>query len=203
MKKLSLLIVLTIGLASSAVYARSIFLNGVDISAVRGQTFKGASVTIDTNGDVRIDAPGYKVEVVDPEPTSASARNKQNKGGPNSSLSNRYYLVTQPSPGGRAQYDFTISVNGVEYKKIEADSSQLIMEISAWLHKGENEIVIKGTKDLLGGRKSSSSSDKVRVIIGVGHEEGKTVKIDSVKASVKADASQLSIVSKHYVLLAE
>ncbi len=205
MKRVAIIIALLCLAATPAAHARTVHLNGVDISAVRNQTFKGATVTIDKNGNVLIDAPGYKVEVVDPPAASSSttAPPKKNKGGPNPMLQKRYYLVTQPSPGGRAQYDFVISANGVEYKTIKAGSPQVIVEISAWLHKGENEVHVKCVKNLAGGRKSSATTDEARVLIGIGHEEGKTVKIDKIKAKVKVDASQLSKVDKHFVLLAE
>jgi hypothetical protein len=182
---------------------RSVFLNGVDISDVRGQEFKKATVRLDEKGNVHIDAPGYKVQVVEPGTGSTSTAATNDNGGKNLSLSKRYYLVTQPSVGGVAQYRFLVSINGHVRKDIQAGSDQVIMEISAWLHLGENEIVIKAMKNLGEGRKSSSPKDVAKVIIGVGHEDGKVVKIDSIKGSVKANASELSTKEKHIVLIAE
>ncbi len=180
-------------------HARSVFLNGVDISAVRNQTFKKTTVHIDNKGNIRIDAPGYNVEVQ--EPTQA-AKPKADKGGPNPSLSKRFYLVTQPSASGRAQYDVTFSVNGTERIVIKAGTPQVIMEISVWMHRGENEIVIEAKKNLSGGRKSSSPSDEAKIMVGRGHEENKIVKIDSIKAKVTVKASDLSNVKKHFVIVA-
>ncbi len=202
-KNLVVLIALIAITASPAVHARSVFLNGVNISAVRNQTFKKVSVSLDKHGNVYIDAPGYKVEVVDPEQVGEPAATSSRKGGPNPLLTKRYYLVTQPSPGGRAQYNFVVSVNGDKYKTIKAGSPQVIEEISALLHKGENEIIIKGTKNLSSGRKSSSPMDEASIILGIGHEDGKIVKIDKVKAKVKANASQDGIIEKHFVLVAQ
>lgn len=185
-------------------HARNVYLNGVDISNIRDQTFTKATVKIDAQGNIYITAPGYKVEIRDPKPQEqAPETTKPDTGGPNSSLSNRYYLVTEPSPQGRAQYDFSILVNGVEKKTIPAGSPQQIIEISAWLHPGDNEVVIRGVKNLQGGRKSSSSSDKVRILVGLGHEQGKTVKIDKVLASVKADAGKLSTIQKPFLITAK
>jgi hypothetical protein len=202
-RKLTAILVLAIATASPAVYAKKVYLNGVDITKVRDQTFLKANVTIDKDGDIYIDAPGYKVEVLDPNIEEKPQTPSQSKGGPNTALQKRYFLVTQPSKDGRAQYDFIISVNGAERKTIKAGEPQVIMEISVWLHKGENEINIKGIKDLGSGRKSSQKTDEVRVVVGIGHEEGKKAIIDAVKASVKADASDLSNIDKHFVLTAE
>lgn len=180
-------------------FARAVYLNGVDISTVRNQTFKKVTVTIDPNGDIRIDAPNYQVEVLEPPKKEAVA----SQGGPNVLLKNKYFLVTQPSLDGKAQYDFVISVNGVEYRTIKAGSSQLIIEISSWLHRGDNEIVVFAKKNLTGGRQSTSSAHEARLLIGVGHEDGKTVKIDKVKAKLSVNASELTDKKKHFVLTAE
>lgn len=202
-KALFALLALTAVLASSAAHARSIYLNGVDISTVRNKKFLKAEVTIDAKGNVRIYAPQYNVKVVDAPSQAAAQAVPNDRGGPNTALSKRYYLVTQPSPRGRAQYDFAITVNGEKKKVIKAGSSQVIMEISKWLHKGENEIIIKANKDTAGGRKSMSPSDKASVIVGVGHVENKIVKIDLIKTRVDVDAAKTQPISKHYVLTAE
>ena len=52
-------------LASTAL-AGSVYVNGVNVDSLRDATFEDVTVTIDANGDVRIDAPGYTIEVVEP-----------------------------------------------------------------------------------------------------------------------------------------
>ena len=155
MKSLVIVLALAVAIAPVQAFARSVFLNGVDISNVRNQTFKDATVSIDKDGNVRIEAPGYKVEVKDPAPSSGTPTAPPlSKGGPNPALQKKYYLITQPSTDGRAQYDFVVVVNGVEYKTIKAGTSQVIMEISAWLRKGDNEVEIRAIKDTSTSRKS-------------------------------------------------
>lgn len=179
--------------------ARSIYLNGVEISSLKNHTFKNATVHIDDKGDVHINAPGYKVELVDDD-APASAPDKE--GGANAALSAHYYLVTKPSPDGRAQFDFVIKINGVERKVIPAGSPQIIMEISTWLKPGENEVLITARKNMGAGRKSVSTADKAEVIIGTGHEESSIVKIDVVNGSLQVTAAQLSDSTKRIVLQA-
>ena len=123
-----------------AASARSVYLNGVDISEVRSQTFDKAKVVIDKDGNIRIDAPQYDVKVV---PSTLNDR-----GGPNPALKKKYYLATQPSKGSKVQYDFVIQVNGKDRRLVKVDGPQLIMEISAWLRKGTNDIKITATKNL-------------------------------------------------------
>lgn len=189
---------------SGAAAAGSVYLNGVDITSVRDKTFKNATVRIDDNGDIHIDAPGYKVEVVDTQKKAAEkAAKKEDPGGPNPALANHYYLVTQPSAGGKAQYDFVVTVNGVEKKLIPAGSPQVILEISAWLDPGPNEVRLIGRKNVGEGRKSDSEAHEARLIIGRGHVEDKIVKIDSILASLKVDASSTNSREKALTLRAE
>lgn len=182
--------------------ARSVFLNGVDVSALRNQTFKNVTVVIDGDGNIHMDAPGYKVEVVEPGVAEREPPAKADEGGPNPLLAQRYYLVTAPTPGDKAQYDLAISVNGIERRRIKSGSGQVIVEISAWLQRGDNAIEIAAVKNLTDSRKSASSTDRLDLLVGVGHEEKSIVKIDDVKIEFKCDASQLETIKRRYTLRA-
>jgi len=199
--------VFTIMLAVPVAFAGEIFLNGVNIGSIRNQTFKDIkSIFIDQNGDVHIDAPSYNVKLIDPETSKTPAQAKKiitkkaSKGGPNELLQTRYFMATQPSEDGAAQYDFLLKINGVERKTIKAGSPVIIVEISKWLKKGVNKVEILAQKNIEGKRISKNPSDIARMIIGTGHEEGSIVKIDKVISSVKAYASQTTDVSKRFTI---
>ena len=180
--------------------ARSVFLNGVDISTIRNRTFENAKVTIDKDGNIRIAAPGYEVKVAGGGVPPKKFK-KEDKGGPNPALVKRYYLVTQPSKNYKGSYTFEVKVNGKTRKVVKAGAPQVIVEISKWLKKGNNEIIIAAKRSATAV--PSSSSDETSLIIGVGHEEKKIVKIDAIKARVTAKASQVGDVKKQFVLTAE
>jgi hypothetical protein len=187
--------------------ARSVYLNGVDISSVRDMTFKNAEVTIDKDGTVRITAPRYEVQVKEDaakegaaQPTGAAAF-KNDKGGPNPALSKRYYLVTQPSAKHAGRHTFTVTVNGTKRRVIKAGAPQLIIEISKWLKKGTNEIIIVAKRPP--ADTSTGSSSQTSLLIGVGHEENKIVKIDAIEARVTARDSELSDKKKQFQLIAD
>jgi hypothetical protein len=42
--------------------AKTVYLNGVDVSSVRNTTLKNVTVVVDQKGDVYIEAPHYKVD---------------------------------------------------------------------------------------------------------------------------------------------
>ena len=162
---IALVCVALLAIAPSAM-ARKVFLNGVDITGLKNKTFKNATVTIDENGDIHLDAPNYKVELIDADPGAQPSSEANPDGGANPALRMRLFLATNPSPGGRAQYDLRVSVNGVQRKVIKAGSRPVIMEISAWFNKGANKVTITATKDTSGGRKSVSNADELQLLIG-------------------------------------
>jgi hypothetical protein len=195
-------VALAIALAAPMVAARTVYLNGVDIGDLRKQTFKEATVYIDENGDVHINAPRYQVEVVEEDAKlggAPSATVENDKAGANPHLRQRYFLVTKPSVDGRAQYDVTIRVNGVERKVIKANDPELIVEVSAWFKSGPNTVELVATKNMRPSRKSTSAADSSRIVIGAGHEDGAIVKVDVVNIDFKCDASQLVDITKTYV----
>ena len=176
--------------------ARAVFVNGVDISFVRNQTFKKATVRIDAKGDIHIDAPGYKVEVVDDPGGAPTAAQPAAPAVTPQASAQRFYLVTKPSIDGRAQYDFVIRVNGIERKLIAAGSRQVILEITEWFTLGTNRVELFARKNVQGVRRSVAASDSAEVIIGAGHVEAGVVKIDKITGSLKVDASQLTDATK-------
>jgi hypothetical protein len=197
----ALAVALAVFLAAPLASARNVYLNGVEIGDLRKQTFKDATVFIDENGDVHISSDRYKVEVVDEDGKpggAASTVDERDTAGANTQLRQRYFLVTKPSEAGRAQYDVVVKVNGVSRRVIKATDPELIVEVSAWFKAGSNTVELVATKNLRGGRKSFSSEDRTRIVLGAGHEDGEIVKVDVVNVDFKCDASQLDDIKKTY-----
>ncbi len=198
--KHAVILVLAVLLAAPcALAAGKLFLNGVDITGVKDRSFKNVkAVQIDANGDIHMDAPQYEVKVMETGGNAAAAGGDANAAG----LSGRYYLATT-GPGKRVQYDLTIAVNGVERLVIKASDNATIEEITGWLQKGDNTILVTARKQLGAGRLSTAKDDVLTLMIGTGHVENKVVKIDRLTAEFKCDASRLSDFAKTYTLRAE
>lgn len=63
---------------TSTLSARSIYLNGVDISSAQNQELKSVNITINENGDIFIIAPHYHVNEEDTYmPLSSLKKNKR------------------------------------------------------------------------------------------------------------------------------
>ena len=192
-----ILLIAALLIPASVFAAGKLFLNGVDITGVKSKSFKKVKVVrIDENGDIHLDAPQYEVKVMETGGAPADAKKGDNNA---AGLANKYYLATKGN-GKRAQYDLVVNVNGVERIVIPAKQSSTIEEMTGWLKKGENTVTITARKKLGNGRLSTSKDDSLTLMIGLGHEENKIVKIDSLKATFKCDASKLSDFTKTYTI---
>lgn len=196
-------IVLALMLIAPSAHATKIFLNGVDITDVSNKTFnKVKSVHIDTKGDIYIDAPQYEVKVLEAggEPDATSTPALEGSSNP-ASLKERYYIASQ-GPAAKVQYKLTISVNNKVRMVIGATESSAIEEITGWLKKGKNVIHVTAVKELGNhGRVSTDKDDEISLLIGSGHEENNNViKIDSLKATFKCDASTTNTFTREYTI---
>jgi hypothetical protein len=174
--------------------AKGVFLNGVNIDGVTNQKFEGCTVIIDPDGNVLITAKGYEVQTVAPT-TAKPAPVEQ---GP---VTKRYFLVTEPSPPGMAQYDIDVFVNSVWIKRIAADDAQTVIEITRHLKKGKNVVHFTATKNLADARRSASPQHLVRIIIGEGNMGGNNVMIDNPVLEYKRDASEMQNFSDDFTVM--
>lgn len=109
--------------------AVEVYLNGVKVTgALKGQTFDNAKVSIDAAGDVRIDAPGYKVELEGFAGAAATL------------TPGKYWLAFEAQMA--QQYRTEIAVNGKTVLTIPAESPQYIFDIGKHATKGINKIQV-------------------------------------------------------------
>ena len=183
----------------------TLFLNGVNIDAVRGQTFeKCRTVRVDERGDVHLDCPGYQVEGTVGAPPAAAARSPVAQ--PSSSLATvvtkHYWLVTEQNEQGAAQYDLDVFINSKWVRKIRAGEEQIVMEITKLLQPGTNKLLFAATKHLETGRKSASPSAFLKVIIGEGESGAGNVMIDNPLLECKRTAAETDNVNEEFTIQA-
>ena len=187
----TLMVLLLAGLLP-AVAAADVYLNGVDITGVRNQTFENATVRIDAQGNVHIDAPGYAVAGASPasgaEPTPPRT----------GSIAHRYFLVTSQNAPGATQYDIDVYINAKWVRTLRSDEDQIVADITRFLQPGENRILLVARKNITGGRKSHSPGHYFRVIVGQGNEGGNNVMIERALVDFKRTAADMDDVSKEF-----
>lgn len=110
--------------------AIDVYLNGVKVTgALKGQTFENAKVAIDAAGNVRIDAPGYKVEVEGAaQAAQAAATHPPGK----------YWLFYEAKMAN--QYKIEVAVNGKTVLTIPPTSPQYVFDIGKHASLGENKV---------------------------------------------------------------
>ncbi|MBN1210409.1 MAG: hypothetical protein JXB05_36485 [Myxococcaceae bacterium] len=210
--------------------AASVYLNGVRIDGVTNQKFEKATVRLDENGDVHIDAPGYAVRVQTvpstapaptPAPTPAPAAPVAAPTAPPPAapvappaptppapaepeeparLTRRYWLVTEQPTTGMAEYDIDLYINSKWIRKLRNSEEQIISEITRHLQPGKNIILLSARKVAAGARKSYSPQHYFKVIIGEGNEGGNTVMIDRPIVTFQRTAADTKDVSQEFTL---
>ena len=171
--------------AGTTVLAASVYLNGTRIDGATNQKFKKCNVTIDANGDVHIEAPGYAVQTQ--EGTTATTNPSTTV---TASPNRRYWLVKEENYPGKTQYDVDIYINSVWFKRIRSNNEQVVQEISKYLRSGMNTLHFAATKNIGQQRKSFSPQVYMRIIIGEGNIGGNNVMIENPLIQYKRTADE-------------
>ncbi|MCY1042822.1 hypothetical protein OV208_15995 [Corallococcus sp. bb12-1] len=181
--------------------AGSVFLNGVNIDGVKGQRFEKATVRIDAEGNVHIDAPGYAARVTTVTPTPAPAAKPPPTAPPPAAgpldagvvtapvpaaatapvpgrITQRYWLVTEQTTPGMTDFDIDVYVNSRWVRRLRNNEEQVAQDITRELRPGANAVTLIARK-AQGSRRSTSASNVFKVIIGEGNEGGGNVMIDT------------------------
>lgn len=176
------LMALTTALWAGPGAAGGVFLNGVNIDGVVDQKFENCTVTIDAQGNVLIQAKGYRVEPVsadDAEKPAATAK-----------LTRRYFLVVENSAPGKVQYDVDLFVNSVWVKRLDNASSQDVSEITKHFRAGENKVSIVATKNVADGRKSEDAAHAIKLLVGEGTMSADQVVIEKPLVQMTRTAAE-------------
>ena len=185
-----LMLLLTLGAATPA-WAKSVYLNNVQIDGLTNQKFENCTVEIDAQGNVFITAKGYRVESVG-QPKDQP---------PPAALTKRYWLVSENKNPGMDQYDLELIVNGTSVKKISTKDEQFYLEITKYMRKGNNQVYILAKKNLEGGqRRSTSPYHVVRLIIGEGVMTERTIMIDKQLLDYKRTAAEVESFTNQFDL---
>jgi len=191
--------------AAPAAAGPSITLNGVAIDGAVDQRIENATVVIDGQGNVHIEARGYAVHAAgDPSALAAASRpagaTETGAASP-ARLTRRYFLATEHAQPG-TQYDLAIFINAQWIREVKASEPQVVMEITRYLHPGQNKVVLAPTKRIQGERLSVSRDVALKVVIGEGNVGGDHVMIDNPLVELTRTAAELEDRAEEHVLVA-
>ncbi len=160
---IALLALLTLG---GAAWARSVYLNGVQIDGLTDQTFKGATVRLDSTGNVHITARGYSVKSTGGEAPPVRT---------GEAAQDQYWLVANETNPGKVQWDVEVFINGKLATTVRWDRGQVVEDVSSFVIQGDNQVHFRARRNLDQPRKSYSPADKLQIVIGSGSKQGKAV----------------------------
>ncbi|RKH48496.1 hypothetical protein D7Y23_20090 [Corallococcus sp. AB050B] len=203
--------------------AGSVFLNGVKIDGVTNTRFEKATVRIDAEGNVHIDAPGYaaRVTTVTPTPaTPAPATPPPAAAVPDAGvvapapapaapatpaaspgrITQRYWLVTEQTTPGMTDFDIDVYVNSRWLRRLRNNEDQVVMDITSQLRPGANAVTLIARKQSTGSRRSTSSGNVFKVIIGEGNEGGGNVMIDTPLIRFQKTAADAQDATEEFTL---
>jgi hypothetical protein len=184
-------------LVPSAAQAGSVYLNGVNIDAVRDKVFEDCSVRIDAAGNIHITAKGYVVKKPNKtKPEPAPAATVAAGGVPQ----NRYWLVTEKASPGMSQYDIDLFINRKWVRKFLAQEEHVVMEITKHLRAGKNKVHLVAKKSIGSARRSSSPNHTFRIIIGEGNSGGRNVMISKKLVDYKRTAMETEDFRDEFVI---
>lgn len=194
-----------VALLPAVAVARSVYLNDIkidNVSGLRNLKLDKVNVRIDEKGDVFIDAPGYKIQVVDPGTKGAAAlrpgADAEESG--EAKLTRKYFLVTEQTAPGMTDYDIDVYVNAKWIRKLRNSEEQIYTDITSHLVPGKNTVLLAAQKKD-GSRVSRSPQHVFRVIIGEGNVGGDHVMIDRPVVDFKRTAADAENVSKEFTFV--
>lgn len=172
--------------------AGKVYVNGVDVTGLQGQTFEDVTVTFDQNGDIRVVAPGYEIQVVDPAtvPSAGEPVERPVRAGglaetaPPSPTTTpdpappmqsglpegRWWLVTEDDAS--KGHEVEVFVNDQLVRTVRSGEPQVIEDVGPWLRRGRNEVRMVSTSDAGGG-------GTLYIYMGTGNNDSGTLMMDA------------------------
>ena len=172
---------------STLAIAAKVYLNGVEISALRSQSFGDVDVILDARGDVFITSDRYAVEASEPPVAPLLDEASRVPAGV-------YWLVTENESARGHQVD--VRVNGVLVRQLTAGAGQVILDLQPWLRLGPNQLALRSTS-------VDPSGGSFYVYVGVGSNQRGTVEIGTPLVQFGLGADRSTPRSQEYTLTIE
>lgn len=187
--------------AGPARAAPAITLNGVPIDGATGQRIENATVVIDEQGAVHIQAAGYAVKTpaVPGARAAGGAAVAVEPPAVDGQLTRRYFLVTEHAAPG-TQFDLAVFINTQWIREVKAIEPQVVMEITRYLRSGPNRLVLATTRRTQGDRASTSPEVALKVIVGEGNVGGDHVTIDAPLLEASRTAAETEDRTEEFVV---
>ncbi len=203
-----LAVLLLVAPAAAWAQLKNVYLNGVrinDVQGLRDLKMERVTVRFDERGDLHIDAPGYKIDLVDPSGGAKGTGTGDTASRPQpgteegtGQLTRKYFLVTEQTAPGMTDYEIDVFVNAKWIRKLRNNEEQIYSDITKHLQPGKNTITFNARKLESKARRSQSPEHVFRVIVGEGNVGGDTVLIDRPVVDFRRTAADTDDVSRDF-----
>jgi hypothetical protein len=130
------------------------YLNGVLVEprSLAGVTLERATVRFDEKGNLHVEAPGYKVQVVPPKTTASSPA-------PNGIVPGRWWVVTEDQ--GSIGHTVEVLVNGQLVTTSRSGEGDRVFDLGPWLRTGPNTVLVRSVS-------TTPSGGTLTIFVGAG-----------------------------------
>lgn len=180
----------------SLAFAGSVFVNGVSVEQLRGQTFEGATVTVSSNGDVYVTAPGYRIQapdapVVSYNPPVQQVLPQKPVTPPVATAPSHYWLVTEDN--GSRGHSVQVYLNDALVQTVKSGDAQTIADLSKFMLPGQNRVRVMS--DSVG-----ATGGALYIYIGKGSNESGTVVLEKPEIQYGLGATRVGPYTREYTL---
>ncbi len=155
--------------AMGAALAGDLYINGVRADQPPIMSMEGVTVRFDEAGNIWIDAPMYRVTVVQKSPPPPPAPDASPPAA-NGIAVGTWWLVTEDHDS--VGHDVDVQVNGVSVRHVRSGDPQAIVDVGPWLRHGQNDVRLVAAPGRYGG-------GALMIYIGRGSTAGGTVRMDT------------------------
>lgn len=162
----------------------AVYINGVRVDGLTGQSLTNVDVQFDEHGDVRITARGYQVKSSEEDATTPSAAASPSAPAVSAGSGARRFYVASVWPAGRAGmagWDIDLYVNQAFVRKFRSRDPEPLLEITRWLRVGANSLRFVARREE-GQRASNSPADFFELVVGDGESRAGRVLLNKLGA---------------------
>lgn len=163
--------------------AGSVYINGVRADLLPEITISNATVRFDAQGNVWVDAPGYRVQVLPPQEMSNAT---PLPAGDDAAVSYRvptglWWMVTEDNAS--SGHLLEVLVNGTLVRRVTSGDPQVIVDLAPYLRPGANVVIVNPLPGPTPG------GGPMNVYIGRGANRSGTIHLDNPDVSFSRRAS--------------
>ena len=200
-------VALLLGLLLSPVtFAGALYINVVRADAVRNMELKDVNIRVDGDGNIWIDAPRYSVEVVQPGGQAPAPQAPAPQSPPPQApmapaavsgaevAAGSWWLVTEDNQS--LGHTIDVYISGVLVKTIKSGDEAVLMDISRYVRRGNNEVLISARAG------ASLGGGLLKVYLGQGSNDAGTLNLASPQITfTRRSSDSLDGASRQYTLI--